>query len=173
MAAIPSVSRFRRSAFPVPEFPRNGRPDRRMYMNSLFLIYLTQSRPEFHQSENAAVEKIPKTSTYHRKVVLNINIIHFWTSVLIFIKYIVDKKIKSSRAHFQLFSCSAIFWDLGRKEEKTTCKVTWAQDRRAGESRNLFEHAADVRDSANTEYSTLSHIEIVALNEICPVCVWV
>ena len=125
---------------------------------------LTQSRPEFHQSENAAVEKIPKR--YNRKVILNINIIYFWTwAVLI--------STKSSRAHFQLFSCLAIFWDLGRKEEKTTCKVTWAKDRRAGETRKLFEHAADVRDSANTEYSTLSHIESCPLNEICPVCVWV
>ena len=51
------ISRFRRSAFPVPEFPRNGRPDRRMYMNSLFLIYLTQSRPEFHQSETQPLKK--------------------------------------------------------------------------------------------------------------------
>ena len=171
MAAIPSVSRFRRSAFPVPEFPRNGRPDRRMYMNSLFLIYLTQSRPEFHQSENAAVEKIPKTSTNNRKVILNINIIYFWTWAVVIISQWYPSNqpepnfnYSASRPYFEIWT---------EKKKKTTCKLTWAKDRRAGESRKLFERAADVRDSANTEYSTLSHIEICPLHEICPVCVWV
>ena len=171
MAAIPSVSRFRRSAFPVPEFPRNGRPDRRMYMNSLFLIYLTQSRPEFHQSENAAVEKIPKTSTNNRKVILNINIIYFWTwAVLIISQWYPSNQAEpifnysSARPYLEIWT--------EKKKKKTTCKLTcWAKDRRAGESRKLFERAADVRDSANTEYSFL-HWNLCAQWNMA-VCVWV
>ena len=70
------------------------------------------------------------------------------------------------------YSAARPYFEIwAEKKKKTTCKLTWAKDRRAGESGKLFEHAADVRDSANTEYSTLSHIESCALNEICPVCV--
>ena len=140
------------------------------YLSKLAYITLSHRFTDLSCECKNVVQTCPELTlflpTCNRKVILNINIIYFWTwAVLI--------STKSSRAHFQLFSCLAIFWDLGRKEEKTTCKVTWAKDRRAGETRKLFEHAADVRDSANTEYSTLSHIESCPLNEICPVCVWV